>query len=259
MHPIRSKLEDLARKAKARMPSAARGMLQRFEDAYRARRGAHAEPPPPTQTRPAPVEPAAPTVTPVNWELRSQAELVDHIEQHYHAGLRRDLPVLIDAARRVEREHANHPQVPVGLAGLLESFASDASSDPRLAIAHLDSGTAPYAQTIRIGRHTLVADEPATHGGADAGASPFGLLLAGLAACTSITLRMYADRKGWDLGPVHVDAVIVRVGEGERIDRTIKLAPSVTAEQRARLAEIAEKTPVTKTLRRGTSIVTTLA
>jgi putative redox protein len=128
----------------------------------------------------------------------------------------------------------------------------------RIASAHLDGGTEKYAQTIHLGRHTVMADEHASLGGADVGATPYELVLAGLAACTSITLRMYADRKGWELGPIHIDLAIAREGEGERISRTIKLAPTVTAEQRARLAEIAEKTPVTKTLKRGTPIDTTV-
>lgn len=131
------------------------------------------------------------------------------------------------------------------------------ASEGRLATAHLESGTARYAQTIRVGHHTLVADEPASAGGGDAGASPYGLLLAGLAACTSITLRMYGDRKGWELGTVHVDLVMERTADGERIQRTIRVGANVTPEQRARLAEIAEKTPVTLTVKRGTPIVTT--
>jgi putative redox protein len=133
------------------------------------------------------------------------------------------------------------------------------STDTRLATAHLVSGVAPYEQRIRIGHHELVADEPSALGGGDAGASPYGLLLASLAACTSITLRMYADRKGWELGPVRIDLEIVRDGDTERIARTILLAPALTSEQRTRLAEIAEKTPVTKSLRRGITILTSLA
>ncbi len=132
------------------------------------------------------------------------------------------------------------------------------TSDARLATAHLDSGDARYTQTIRVGRHTLVADEPAVIGGGDTGASPYGLLLAGLAACTAITLRMYADRKGWELGHVHVDLLIVREHDEERIERTIKLAASLTPDQRTRLGEIADKTPVTKTIRRGTPIHTVI-
>ena len=131
------------------------------------------------------------------------------------------------------------------------------STDGRLASAHLESGAKPYAQTIRVGHHTLTADEPAAIGGADAGPSPYGLLLSALAACTSITLHMYAERTGWQLDVIHVDLVVSRDGEIERIARTIRLPTTVTDEQRARLAEIAEKTPVTKTLKRGMPIVTT--
>ena len=69
---------------------------------------------------------------------------------------------------------------------------------------------------------------------------------------------MYADRKGWQLGPVHVDVVFLREHDTERIERTIKLDAALTAEQRARLTEIAEKTPVTKTLRRAVAIHTTV-
>jgi regulator of cell morphogenesis and NO signaling len=62
------------------------------------------------------------------WELASQAELADHIERHYHAALRRDLPPLVEAARRVERVHATHAAVPHGLADLLVAFASEMES-----------------------------------------------------------------------------------------------------------------------------------
>ena len=132
------------------------------------------------------------------------------------------------------------------------------TTELRLATAHLVNGGAPYEQHIRIGHHELLADEPAAQGGGDAGPSPYGLLLASLGACTAITLRMYAERKGWDLGPVRVDLEIVRDGDLERIARTIELGPALNAEQRARLAEIAEKTPVTKTLKRATPILTSV-
>src|SRR5205823_14722 len=73
-------------------------------------------------------------------------------------------------------------------------------------IAHLiaESG-AGYAQKMRAGRHELTADEPRTNGGTDTGPSPYSILLASLGACTSITLRMYAQRKGWELGNVRVE------------------------------------------------------
>ncbi len=127
-----------------------------------------------------------------------------------------------------------------------------------LATAQLKSGAAPYAQHIQIGLYEIVADEPAAQGGSDAGPRPYGLLLSALAACTSTTLQMYAARKGWALGSLAIDLSIVREDESERIVRKVVVSSEVTSEQRARLAEIADKTPVTKTMKRGTSITTTI-
>ena len=128
-----------------------------------------------------------------------------------------------------------------------------------LATVHLTSAPERYAQHIRAGHHAIVADEPASIGGADAGPAPYALVLSGLGACTSITLRMYAERKGWDLGEVRVDLSFVRDGDAEKIERTIRIANALSDEQRTRLAEIAEKTPVTKTIKRGTIIATSFA
>ena len=133
-----------------------------------------------------------------------------------------------------------------------------ATTEMLVLTAHLESGAAPYAQKIRVGHHAVTADEPVSHGGADTGPSPTGLVLAGLAACTSITLRMYADRKGWTLGAVHVDLTMLRSGNDVRIQRTVRAGAALTADQQARLLEIAEKTPVTKMLKPGVPIDTTL-
>lgn len=117
-----------------------------------------------------------------------------------------------------------------------------------------------YATSIDAGGHTITADEPPDNGGADAGAAPYDLLLASLSACTAITLRMYADHKKWDLAKVTVDLHFTRDAEkNERIDRVLHLEGNLGEEQRARLADIAERTPVTLTLKRGLPIVTTLA
>lgn len=128
-----------------------------------------------------------------------------------------------------------------------------------VAAAQLESGGAPHAQRIKVGHHVLAADEPASHGGGDTGASPTGMLLAALAACTSITLRMYADRKTWDLGTVHVDLKLVRAGAAERIERVIRFGAALAPDRVARLLEIAEKTPVTKMLKAGVPIATRVA
>ena len=129
-----------------------------------------------------------------------------------------------------------------------------------IASAHGKSRGEKWAQDLRLGKHTIVSDEPAPHGGQDAGPAPYALVLAGLAACTAMTLEMYAERKGWKLGEVKVDLRMFRDGEGdnreERIERKIMVAESLSEEQRVRLAEIASKTPVTKTLKRAYVIET---
>ena len=124
-------------------------------------------------------------------------------------------------------------------------------------IAHVvATSSSKYAQQIRAGRHRFSADESKTSGGADSGPTPYSLLLASLGACTSITLRMYAERKGWELGTVQVDLDFAREDEKEVIRREVRFSASLSEEQRARLAEIADKTPVTKTLRQGAQIET---
>jgi putative redox protein len=131
-----------------------------------------------------------------------------------------------------------------------------------VATAGAEIGETRYACSITTGDHTLVADEPAPEG-ADAGPSPFGLLLSSLGACTAITLRMYAEQKSWPLRAVRVHLAFRWVGEGaERaphIDRSVKLDGPLDAEQRARCAEIAEKTPVTRALKSGIQLTTRLA
>jgi putative redox protein len=119
-------------------------------------------------------------------------------------------------------------------------------------------GTVHYAVSIDANGHQITADEPQSNGGADIGPAPYDLLLAGLGACTSITLRMYADRKGWDLRSLQVDLTYSRKGEEERIHRRLHLAGNLTDEQLARFADIAERTPVTLTLKRGLPITTEL-
>jgi putative redox protein len=119
---------------------------------------------------------------------------------------------------------------------------------------------AHYATAIDADGHKIIADEPPSNGGADAGPAPYDLLLAALCACTAITLRMYADRKQWPLTRATVDLHFTRdADKSERIDRVLHLEGDLSEEQRARFADIAERTPVTLTLKRGLPILTTLA
>ena len=79
---------------------------------------------------------------------------------------------------------------------------------------------AHYATTIEAGAHRLIADEPRSNGGADAGPDPYELLLASLGACTAITLRMYADRKQWEMSALTVELHFTRdAAKSERIER----------------------------------------
>jgi putative redox protein len=129
--------------------------------------------------------------------------------------------------------------------------------DHTIATATVTSEETPYGVRINAGGHALRADEPADHGGADSGPAPFGLLLSALGACTAITLRMYAERQGWPLAGVNVELTYVVQNRNTRwIDRLITLH-GVEEDQRAKLAEIAEKTPVTRVVRAGAEIRTT--
>src|ERR1700676_611444 len=124
-------------------------------------------------------------------------------------------------------------------------------------IAHaVASSTSGYAQKIRAAGHDLTSDEPTTSGGTGTGPTPYNLLLAALGACTSITLRMYGDRKGWTLGEIKIDLSFSRDGDVDLIERELRFSAPLTEEQRARLLEIAGKTPVTKTLQKGIRIDT---
>ena len=118
-------------------------------------------------------------------------------------------------------------------------------------------GRDKYRTEIEVGGHRLVSDEGAKLGGADAGPAPYDLVLAGLGACTAITLRMYADRKEWPLDSVEVGLRLVNK-DGLRIDRVLTIA-GLDEEQKARLADIAERPPVTLTLKGGLPIDTRIA
>ena len=119
-------------------------------------------------------------------------------------------------------------------------------------------GEQGYAQRITTtAGHEVPSDEPQRRGGTDTGAAPFDLMLGSLGACTSITLRMYGDRKQWSLGTIGVKLRLVKDGDGPmRIERSISVSEPVDDERRAKLLEIADKTPVTKVLAPGVPIQT---
>jgi putative redox protein len=122
--------------------------------------------------------------------------------------------------------------------------------------AYLDTG---LRVKVSSGRHNWYADEPIDFGGTDEGPSPYQLLLGSLAACTAITLRLYAQHKGFELGSVRLEYTYERDttldDELERITATITIGGEFTDAQRTRLAQIAARCPVHRTLARGVAIV----
>jgi uncharacterized OsmC-like protein len=137
---------------------------------------------------------------------------------------------------------------------------NSADSAPAGIVIVRETRNGKFQQEIRSGRHRLTADEPAEAGGLDSGPGPYDLLLAALGACTSMTLRLYADQKKLPLKRVEVrlrhdriyavDCAECETKEGllDHIERVISLEGDLDAKQRARLMEIADKCPVHRTL-----------
>jgi uncharacterized OsmC-like protein len=135
----------------------------------------------------------------------------------------------------------------------------------------VESGRSRYAQNISVGSHLLQGDEPVSAGGSDVGPNPYELLLAALGTCTSMTVRMYADRHEWPLEDVHIELSYARVHADDCIacDKELKLVDGIEMElflfgelsqsQRQRLIEIANKCPVHRTLESPMPIRTRLA
>ncbi len=142
--------------------------------------------------------------------------------------------------------------------GAPEGIVRASEADPRGFLQDIQSGP----------NHHMFADEPQAYGGTNKGMSPYGFLAAGLAACTSMTIRMYARRKGWPLDHVRVDvshdkvhAQDAETGTRDRVDRfqrEICLQGDLDADQTSRLLEVADRCPVHRTLEGSSDIVTTL-
>ncbi|MEO1456362.1 MAG: bifunctional alpha/beta hydrolase/OsmC family protein [Pseudomonadota bacterium] len=161
-----------------------------------------------------------------------------------------------DAARQAAAPAAPPPAAP------------DGPPAPEGVTRVVDASDGKFLQHVSVGAHRLVADEPASLGGTDRGPTPYQLVSAGLGACTSMTIRMYARRKGWTLNHVSVDVSHEKTHatdcEGcetaeRRIDvfrRVIRLEGELDAAQRTRLMEIADRCPVHRTLEASARIET---
>ena len=225
------------------------------------------------------------------WDLPARVAHLQRALLVMHAPL--DGVVSVEHARRIF-EAARHPKSFVSLddADHLITRAADAdyvaavlsawvarylpdTAEPEVAeetaageVVVRESGFGRFSNDIRAGRHRLVADEPGERGGDDSGPGPYDYLLAGLGACTAMTLRMYAEHKGLALERVAVRLGHQRVhaedcaecehssGRIERIDRHIQLSGDLDAVQRRRLLEIADRCPVHRTLTGTLEIIT---
>jgi putative redox protein len=139
-----------------------------------------------------------------------------------------------------------------------EAAMTNEKSDIRSVVVR--GSAAGFAQEIVAGSHRMTADEPVSAGGTDAGPSPYDFLLAALGACTSITVGMYARRKGWPLEEVTVNLRHSKIHASDcadcetkeaaldHITRDIHFAGKLTTEQRFKLLEVANKCPVHRTL-----------
>ncbi len=125
-----------------------------------------------------------------------------------------------------------------------------------------------FLQDVQSGPHHALADEPVKFGGTNKGFTPYGFVSAGLGACTSMTIRMYARRKGWPLTSVSVDITHAKEhaadaadpgAKVDHFDRTIRLEGDLSDTQRAKLLEIADKCPVHRTLERSSTVTTHFA
>jgi uncharacterized OsmC-like protein/fermentation-respiration switch protein FrsA (DUF1100 family) len=145
--------------------------------------------------------------------------------------------------------------------------AVDLGEAPRNVVVR-ETRTGKFQQTISVGPHRMLADEPIAAGGEDTGLGPYDLVLAGLGACTSMTMRLYADRKSLPLERVTVTLrhskihaqdcaeCETKAGMLDQVDRVIAMEGNLDAEQRKKLMEIADKCPVHRTLTSEIHIVT---
>jgi putative redox protein len=122
-------------------------------------------------------------------------------------------------------------------------------------------GTQKYLCTISWRNGTLLMDEPEVVGGQNIGPDPFSTFLASLAGCTLSTLRMYIDRKGWDIPEIFISLNLTQTTEGDlvsTISRDISFSSTVSADIKERLLVIADKCPVSKILKNQVLIATTI-
>ena len=116
-----------------------------------------------------------------------------------------------------------------------------------------------YTNDVRTSRHHLFVDEPIALGSSDIGPTPFEYLAAALGGCTTITLRMYCERKKWPVSHLSCEVKMLKEGGRQIFERLLTIEGDLEDAQRARMVEIAEKCPVHKVLTHGADVTTKLA
>ncbi|MEH6753472.1 MAG: alpha/beta fold hydrolase [Alphaproteobacteria bacterium] len=186
--------------------------------------------------------------------------------------------ISLDDADHLVSKEADANYVARAITGWASRYLPEAAAEPSFDPAGVEGEVIvgetlenPFAQAIVAGGHALRADEPVSIGGGNSGPSPYDLLLSGLGACTSMTIRMSANRKKWPLervvvrlhhNKVHAEDCSdceTKAGKIDMIERMLELSGDLDDEQRARLLEIADKCPVHRTLENEVKVATKLA
>ncbi|MCG5494230.1 MULTISPECIES: alpha/beta fold hydrolase [Ectothiorhodospira] len=197
---------------------------------------------------------------------------IDHAAQIYRAAKHPKSFVSLDNVDHMLSRPADSSYVASLLSAWAERFLDpperEESGDHERGVLVAENGVGPYAQTVEIGPHRINADEPESMGGKDQGPAPYEFLMAGLGACTSMTLRMYAQRKELPLEHVSVRLRHRKVEEEsedsgkpaqrDQFDREITLDGDLTDDQRKRLLQVADRCPVHRTLESEVRIQTRL-
>lgn len=200
---------------------------------------------------------------------------IEHAREIYEAARHPKSFISLDNADHLLTRAADAEYVAETLAAWASRYLPDAPADdapePAEGVVVVRDRNGGLLHDVYAGAHTLVADEPRAWGGTDQGPTPYDLLLAGLGACTAMTLRGYAERKEWPLGRVTIslqhDKIHAKDCEGcetsegkvDRISRTLMLEGDLSESRRKRLLEIADRCPVHQTLVTETKIETTPA
>jgi putative redox protein len=185
--------------------------------------------------------------------------------------------VALDGANHLLTRRADAEYAGLVIAGWASRYLDSSqphdaeASPPAEGVLVKETGSGGFQQEVMAGAHRMLADEPVSEGGGDTGPSPYDFLSAALGACTSMTLRMYVSRKGWQLGRISVGVSHDKVhaqdcaecegrdGRIDRFERRITIEGGVPPGLEAKIVEIANKCPVHRTLEASSVVVTHLA